>query len=261
MDNIYNNSPYYTLANYYYSTLPEDYISPNSAAAQLGLTPADMAPILQEQYELMRDELAQPPPALTRPDTTNYGLEELRVIPNTYIHPESPAGQLGLTPQELDPILRDQQEFLRNELAQPPPILTRPTTTSYHHTTRIEATPNPVFHACPQQEAAELGIGPEELTAISEQATREQAEWLAKDETEWKNREEERWRGGRGADRENTGEEKGEETEETERREQREHGTRRVHTPTTTCPRSASPPFVHPELATAQLRPTPEEAK
>ena len=49
MDNIYNNSPYYTLANYYNYTLPEDYISPNSAAAQLGLTPADMAPILQEQ--------------------------------------------------------------------------------------------------------------------------------------------------------------------------------------------------------------------
>ena len=105
MDNIYNNSPYYTLANYYNYTLPEDYISPNSAAAQLGLTPADMAPILQEQYELMRDELAQPPPALTRPDTTNYGLEEHQVIPSTYIHPESPAGQLGLTPQELDLIL------------------------------------------------------------------------------------------------------------------------------------------------------------
>ena len=74
MDNIYNNSPYYTLANYYNYTLPEDYISPNSAAAQLGLTPADMAPILQEQYELMRDELTQPPPALTR-STTTYHLK------------------------------------------------------------------------------------------------------------------------------------------------------------------------------------------
>jgi hypothetical protein len=105
MDNIYNNSPYYTLANYYNHPLPEDYISPNSAAAQLGLTPADMAPILQEQHELMRDELAQPPPALTRPATTNYGPEELWVMPSTYIHPESPAGQLGLNPQELDPIL------------------------------------------------------------------------------------------------------------------------------------------------------------
>jgi hypothetical protein len=37
---------------------------------------------------------------------------------------------LGLTPQELEPILHDQQEFLRNEFAQPPSIITRPTT--YH---------------------------------------------------------------------------------------------------------------------------------
>src|ERR1700691_6061963 len=131
MDNIYSNSPYYTLANYYNHTLPEDYISPNSAAVHLGLTPTDMAPILQEQYELMQDELAQPPLALTRPATTNYGLEERQVMPSTYIHLESPASQLGLTPKELEPILRDQQEFLQNELTQPPLILTRSTTT-YH---------------------------------------------------------------------------------------------------------------------------------
>src|SRR6202167_6237652 len=186
---------------------------------------------------------------------------EPQLPPSIHIHPQSAAGQLGYTPEELTPILREQQQFLRDKLAQPPRVLTRPATTSYHCTTRIEATPNPVFYARPQQEAAELGIGPEELAAISEQAIRDQAEWLAKDETEWKNREEERWRGGRGADRENTGEEKGEETEETERREQREHETGRVRTPTTTRPQSASPPHVHPQSATAQLGLIPEEAE
>src|ERR1700689_742605 len=63
-----------------------------------------------------------------------------------------------------------------------------------------------------------------------------------------------------GIGREHAGEEKGEETEETERQEQREHDTRRVHTPTTTHPQSAPPPHVHPQLATAQLGLTPEEA-
>ena len=185
MDNIYNNSPYYTLANYYNYTLPEDYISPNSAAAQLGLTPADMAPILQEQYELMRDELAQPPPALTR------------------------------------------------------------STTTYHLKARIETQPK-LAPPSPQQEAARLGITPEDLAAISEEAVREQAEWLAKEEAEWRSREEERWRGGWGTEGEHAVEEKGEETEETERREQWEHGTRRVHTPTTTHPQSTPPLHVHP---------------
>src|ERR1700689_3498474 len=103
MDNIYNNSPYYTLANYYNHTLPEDYISPNSAAAQLGLTLADMAPILQEQYELMRDELAQPPPALTRSTTTYHLKARIETQPNPafYAHPQQEAAQMGITLEEL----------------------------------------------------------------------------------------------------------------------------------------------------------------
>ena len=56
----------------------------------------------------------------------------LKMAPSTQIHPNSPAGLLGMTPEELKPILQDQQEFLRNEFAQPPPIFTRPTT--YHLT-------------------------------------------------------------------------------------------------------------------------------
>jgi hypothetical protein len=63
------STPYYTSAE---DTLSPDYISPNSDTALLGLTPADMAPILQEQQELMRDELAQP---LTQPTTYQCWLD------------------------------------------------------------------------------------------------------------------------------------------------------------------------------------------
>ena len=55
------SSPYNILAYNHNHTLPEDYISPNSAAAQLGLSPPEMAPILQEQQELMWNEFTQPP--------------------------------------------------------------------------------------------------------------------------------------------------------------------------------------------------------
>ena len=198
MDHHYYNSPYYTVNNTYYWELqlpPSIHIHPDSAAAQLGLTPTEMAPILQEQREFLRNELrneiAQPPPVLTRPATASYRHEELRVIPSTYIHPESPAGQLGLTPEELEPILRDQQEFLRNELAQPPPALTR-TTSTHHLRARAELQPKPTSLS-PQQEAARLGITPEELAAIGEESFREQTEWIAKDEAEWREREERRW--------------------------------------------------------------------
>ena len=81
---------------------PTDYISPNSAAAQLGLTLAEMAPILQEQRELMRDEYAQPPPISARPT----------------IHPGSAAARLGVTPEEMGEILADQEEWMREEQEQ-----------------------------------------------------------------------------------------------------------------------------------------------
>jgi hypothetical protein len=93
------------------------------------------------------------------------------------------------------PILQEQQEFLqnelRNELAQPPPTLTRSTST-YHHRGRAEPQPKPTSLS-PQQEAARLGITLEELAVISEESIREQAKWLAKDEVEWREREEMRW--------------------------------------------------------------------
>jgi hypothetical protein len=37
---------------------------------------------------------------------------EPQLTPSIHIHPESAAGQLGYTPEELAPILREQQEFL-----------------------------------------------------------------------------------------------------------------------------------------------------
>jgi hypothetical protein len=74
MEDSYNSpynyrpsSPYYTLADYYNQTPPDDYISPNSHAALLGLTSAYMAPNLQEQQELTQDEFTQPQ---TQPTTT-----------------------------------------------------------------------------------------------------------------------------------------------------------------------------------------------
>ena len=61
MDQTYYNSPYYTLVNnysYWEPQLPPSiHIHPDSVAAQLGLTPSEMAPILQEQQEFLQNEL------------------------------------------------------------------------------------------------------------------------------------------------------------------------------------------------------------
>ena len=67
MEDIYNSPFTYAPGPYYipdhnpnYIQTP-DYIHPDSIAGQMGLTLEELAPILQEQQELMRDELAQPP--------------------------------------------------------------------------------------------------------------------------------------------------------------------------------------------------------
>jgi hypothetical protein len=163
-----------------------------------------MAPILQEQQEFLRNELrnelAQPPPVMTRPATASYCHKELWVNPSTYIHLESPAGQMGLTPKELEPILEHQQEFLRDKLTQPPPALTRPTTTC-HLRAQAKPQPNPTSLS-PQQEAARLGITLEELATIGEESIRKQTKWIVKDEAKWREHEEKRWRGDVGEDRE-----------------------------------------------------------
>jgi hypothetical protein len=246
--------------NYWEPQLPSStHIHQDSVAAQLGLTPMEMAPILQEQREFLRNELrnklAQPPLVLTRPATSSYCHREPWVMPNTYINPESPAGQLGLTPEELMPILHDQQEFLRDKLAQPPPALTRPTTT-YHLKAQTEPHPNP-NSLSPQQEATRLGITPEELAVIGEDSIHKQIEWIAKDKAKWREHEEKRWQGKAGEDSESEEKENRKRTEETERQERDE--TTQERTTTTTHPRPAPPPFVHPDSA-AQLGLTLEEA-
>jgi hypothetical protein len=96
--------------------------------------------------------------------------------------------------------LRKQLEFLRDEVAQPPLASTRPTT-SYHHPTQIKTTPDPAFYACPQQEATQLGISPEQLVVISKEAICEQAKCLTSDKANQKKGESERWQSERRADR------------------------------------------------------------
>ena len=101
-------------------------------------------------------------------------------LPPDHIHPNSAAAQLGLTLEELTPILQD-CENLQNEFAQP---LTEPTT--YHnHTIRAESPqppPNLAPPALPKSVAdtiAQLGLTPTELAALEEECIREQTEWLA----------------------------------------------------------------------------------
>ena len=110
-----------------------------------------------------------------------------------YKEPESPAGLLGYIPEQLAPVLRKQQQFLQDKLAQPQLVLTRPTTTSYCCTMRIATTPDLAFYTHLQQDAAQLGITTEELATISKESICEQNEWLMKDEANWRECEEMRW--------------------------------------------------------------------
>ena len=112
------NTPYYIPADYYNHPLPDDYISPNSAAAEFGLTPADMALILQEQRVLMRDEFAQPQtqPTAYHNHTTRAESPQRPPYPSFYIHPNSAAAECGLTPAEIAELdahcAREQDEWL-----------------------------------------------------------------------------------------------------------------------------------------------------
>jgi hypothetical protein len=112
------NTSYYIPGDYYNHPLPDDYISPNSAAAEFGLTPADVALMLQEQRELMRDELAQPQaqPTTYHNHTTQAKSPQRPPYPSYYIHPNSAAAECGLTPAEAVEMdadcTREQDEWL-----------------------------------------------------------------------------------------------------------------------------------------------------
>ena len=100
MDDSYNSPFTYGPGPYYipdhnlnYIQAP-DYIHPDSIAGRLGLTPMELAPILQEQQELMWDKFAQPP---TRPAT--YHNHYTPAIP---LPPLQPHLQLNPTPYLLN---------------------------------------------------------------------------------------------------------------------------------------------------------------
>jgi len=122
-------------------------------------------------------------------NSAHNGYWEPQLAPSIHIHPESAAGQLGLTPAELAPILREQQEFLRNESAQPP---TRPT--AYHHNcapvdTPAVPPPNPAPLGPPPEIAAyyaQCGYTPADIEELNRECIREQAELLAIEDEAWR---------------------------------------------------------------------------
>jgi hypothetical protein len=90
------SSPYYIPTYNHNQSLPPEYIHPNSAATQLGLTPTEMAPILQEQHELMQDELAQPPNRTTiYHNHTRAESPQPPLKPALYVHPQSGHGSVN----------------------------------------------------------------------------------------------------------------------------------------------------------------------
>ena len=186
------SSPYNILAYNHNHTLPEDYISPNSAAAQLSLSPAEMAPILQEQQELMWNEFTQPPaePA-TYYNHTTWVESPPPPNPAPHTHPHSVAAQLaqlGITPAELDKLdrecMREQTRLLAIEdeawrVAHRQRELTPVTATSHHgnhsinhgdppdHTTRYQL-PSPTVHPELEQDTYEgYGIADEPTTVAT----------------------------------------------------------------------------------------------
>jgi len=119
MEDIYNSpftygpGPYYIPAYNSNYNQPLDYIHPDSIAGQLGLTPTELVPILQEQAELMRDELAQPPSQSTTHHHNRYMPTEPPPPPHDSAFPTLPQSvadlitHLRITPAELEELERD----------------------------------------------------------------------------------------------------------------------------------------------------------
>jgi hypothetical protein len=130
MDNSYYINSDFHIPSYSELRAPPDHIHPNSAAAQLGLTPEELAPVLREQqYEY---ECAQPP---TQPTTCHNHYAQAKPPqpssnPTPYVHPQSVAAQLGLTPNELialeEECIREQTEWLAIEDETPTSIMLHP---------------------------------------------------------------------------------------------------------------------------------------
>jgi hypothetical protein len=152
-DSYYIDSQFHIPSYSELHTQPEIIIHPNSTAAQLGLTPAELVPILREQQEYLRDEVAQPPPTFTRPTTVH-------LIPATE--------QLGLTTEEVEEVLQDQKDWMRAEEEQRHEMSERSTTRAQHPpspTTRYQI-PTPTAHPKLNQEVYE-GYGMTHEPAIA----------------------------------------------------------------------------------------------
>ena len=102
-NSYYSNTHYHNTTFNPLWTTPSAHIHPDSAAAQLGLTPDELTTILQDQqreyqWHELEYEAAQPPHRFA--DT---------------IHPDSVAAQLGLSLEDMEGILEDQREWMRQE--------------------------------------------------------------------------------------------------------------------------------------------------
>jgi hypothetical protein len=123
MDDSYIDSQFHIPSYSELHTQPEIVIHLNLSAAQLSLTPEELAPILRErQLEYyLRDEVAQP---LTQPaiyNTTKVELQQPPPKPALYVHPQSIAAQSGLSLTEIAEIeedcIHEQTEWLAIEEA------------------------------------------------------------------------------------------------------------------------------------------------
>jgi len=99
------STPYDTNLQIEYAQPHPDFdlvIHPNSTAGQLGFTPEEMAPILQEQQELMATMSYEPKRWYEYPPARHA-----QPPPKLYIHLNSAAAQLGLTQEETREVLAE----------------------------------------------------------------------------------------------------------------------------------------------------------
>jgi hypothetical protein len=167
-DSYYTDSDFHILTYNKLQAPPELGIHSNSAAAQLGLTPEELTPILQElqqDSEYLQYEHAQPLPNLTRPT----------------IHVNSATTQLGLITEDIADILEDQEQWLREEGERRYDSGGHNIAGTHHcqqqgrnDIARPQSTPPPFVH--PESTATQLRLTPEEAKEVQEECIRAQEE-------------------------------------------------------------------------------------
>jgi hypothetical protein len=98
-DSQFDNTSFYIPTYNELRITRSTHIHPNSSAAQLGLTPSDLEPILQDQREYLQNEYAQPP---ANQATSYHHNTRIKTPPNLALEtqPQTATEQLGLTPEE-----------------------------------------------------------------------------------------------------------------------------------------------------------------